>query len=185
MQQGYRYDLSEPTGRNFHPDFRPELTPRQMLELGVFGGKYLTDCRAEFPASWFRRARLCPERHDPELNYFGVNASQSLAEWRKQGWIAPEDPRGWFQWYCRYYLGRRGPDDARQIGRWRAMARHVAQVRSACWPGDLGCRPRQRQALLHWAYDARRIGLRTSRAFLQVRHNVPVSDSLLRPPTPR
>jgi hypothetical protein len=128
-----------------------------MLALGVFGGRYMTDCRAEFPADWFAQARLCPERHDPKLNYFGVNASQSLAVWRRKGWIHPEDPRGWFQWYCRYYMGRRGPDDERQIKRWKAIRRHVTQLRNACFPGDFSCRPRQRQALLHWAYDSRRM----------------------------
>jgi hypothetical protein len=157
MQRGYEYRLAAPTGRHFHPDFEPELTPRQMLELGVFGGKYLTDCRAEFPDSWFAKAKLSPEFHDPSLNYFGVSASQPLATWRKKGWIFHEDPRGWFQWYCRYYLGRRCSDDERQIRRWRAMRRHVAQLRKACRRGDLTCRPRQRQALLQWAYDSRRI----------------------------
>jgi hypothetical protein len=157
MQRGYEYTLTAPAGRRFHPDFRPELTPREMLTLGVFGGKYLTDCRAEFPASWFANARLCHERHDPALNFFGVNASQPLAVWRKKGWIYREDPRGWFQWYCRYYLGRRCPDDERQIRRWSALRRHVAQLRGACRPADLSCRPRQRQALLHWAYDSRLI----------------------------
>lgn len=155
MQQGYQYELVAPAGRCFHPDFRPELTPREMLTLGVFGGKYMTDCRAEFPASWFAKARLCPDFHDPALNLFGVNASQPLAAWREKGWISPEDPRGWFQWYCRYYRGRRGPDDERQIGRWRAVRRHVAQLQQACPWGHWGCRPRQRQALLHWAYDSR------------------------------
>ncbi len=157
MQHGYAYPLTAPRGRRFHPDFRPELTPKQMLTLGVFGGKYLTDCRAEFPASWFRSAKLCSDHHDPTLNLFGVNASQPLATWRKQGWLYHEDPRGWFQWYCRYYLGRRCPDDARQIRRWRAMRRHAVQLRNACDRGDLSCRRRQRQALLHWAYDSRRI----------------------------
>jgi len=157
MQRGYEYALTAPAGRRFHPDFRPELTPREMLTLGVFGGKYLTDCRAEFPASWFANAKLCHERHDPALNFFGVNASQPLAVWRKKGWIYREDPRGWFQWYCRYYLGRRCPDDERQIRRWSALHRHVAQLQAACRPGDLSCRPRQRQALLHWAYDSRLI----------------------------
>jgi hypothetical protein len=156
MQRGYTYELTEPPGRNFDPAFRPELTPKQMLRLGVFGGKYLTDCRAELPADWFARAKLCHERHDPALNFFGVNASQPLAVWRKKGWIYRDDPRGWFQWYCRYYLGRRGPDDERQIRRWRAVRRHVVQLERACEPGDYDCRPRQRQALLHWAYDARR-----------------------------
>ena len=157
MQRGYVYELTEPEGRHFHPDFRPDLTPKQMLELGVFGGKYLTDCRAEFPPDWFEHARLCPARHDPASNYFGVSASQPLAVWRKKGWIYHEDPRGWFQWYCRYFLGRRCPDDDRQIKRWRAVRRHVAQVQKHCPQGDESCRPRQRQALLHWAYDSRRI----------------------------
>jgi len=157
MQRNYRYILSEPAGRNFHPQFKPDLTPKQMLEAGVFGGKYLTDCLNEFPASWFKRAKLCGQRHDPALNCFGVNASQPLSVWRKQGWIHPDDPRGWFQWYCRYYLGRRGSDDDRQVKRWKAMTRHIAQIRHGCMKGDLLCRRRQRQALLHWAYDSRRM----------------------------
>jgi hypothetical protein len=157
MQQGYVYYRTEPAGRNFAPGFRPELTPKQMLQLGVFGGRYMTDCRREFPESWFTRAKLSPGRHDPRLNYFGVRASQPLAVWRRNGWIHPQDPRGWFQWYCRYYLGRRTRDDARQIRRWRAAARHAAQVRQHCEAGDHECRPRQRQALLHWAYDSRGI----------------------------
>ena len=157
MQQGYVYYLTEPVGKNFHVDFRPELTPAQMLKLGVFGGKYMTDCRKEFPDKWFKGAKLCHERHDPALNYFGVNASQPLSVWREKGWIWPDDPRGWFQWYCRYYMGRRCPDDERQIKRWNAMQRHVAQVRKFCKQGDLRCRRKQRQALLHWAYDSRKI----------------------------
>jgi hypothetical protein len=157
MQKNYIYDRIEPVGKNFDDGFEPQLTPREMLELGVFGGKYMTDCRDEFPASWFRKARLSPERRDPKLNFFGVNASQSLKEWRRKGWIYPDDPRGWFQWYCRYYMGRRSLDDDRQIRRWRQMARHVAQIRSGCERRDLTCRRRQRQALLHWAYDSRLI----------------------------
>ena len=157
MQNDYVYDLTAPIGENFHPEFRPDLTPKQMLEMGVFGGKYMTDCRAEFPKAWFTHARLCLDRHDPEANYFGVNASQPLSAWRKNGWIYGEDPRGWFQWYCRYYMGRRCPDDERQIKRWRAMRRHIAQIRNHCRQGDLRCRRKQRQALLHWAYDSRRL----------------------------
>jgi hypothetical protein len=157
MQHGYTYYRTEPAGRHFSPAFTPELTPSQMLRLGVFGGKYMTDCRDEFPKAWFTRARLCAERHDPRLNCFGVNASQSLAVWRRNGWIRAQDPRGWFQWYCRYYQGRRSPDDDRQIRRWRAIARHVSAIRRNCEPGDLDCRRRQRQAVMHWAYDGRRI----------------------------
>lgn len=155
MQSGYEYCRTEPEGRNFHPGFRPELSPAQMLSLGIFGGKYMTDCRAEFPATWFANAKLCHEEHRAELNYFLVNASKPLAYWRAKHWIHPDDPRGWFQWYCRYYSGRRHADDGRQIGRWRAMRRHVAQLEAHCAKGDCSCRPRQRQALLHWAYDSR------------------------------
>ncbi|MFT5141987.1 MAG: hypothetical protein ACI80V_002029 [Rhodothermales bacterium] len=157
MQQGYCYFLIEPIGQNFHPGFQPELTPREMLELGVFGGKYMTDCAGEFPSDWFENARLCSDRRDPKLNFFGVNASQPLAEWERKGWLFEDDPRGWFQWYCRYYMGRRGPDDDRQIKRWRAMRRHIAQIKVNCPEGALDCRPRQRQALLHWAYDSRKM----------------------------
>lgn len=157
MQAGYEYFLTEPVGKQFDPDFQPELTPKEMLELGVFGGKYMTDCTDEFPAAWFKNAKLCSERHDPALNYFGVNASQPLSEWRRKGWLYEEDPRGWFQWYCRYYMGRRCPDDERQIKRWRAISRHIAQIKKNCRPGDLECRPKQRQAVLHWAYDSREI----------------------------
>jgi hypothetical protein len=155
MQSGYRYRLTAPEGEAFAADFRPQLSPAQMLELGVFGGRYLTDCRDEFPEAWFDKAKLDPAGPNPDLNFFGVSASKPLSYWREKGWIWPDDPRGWFQWYCRYYLGRRCEDDARQIARWKAMTRHIGQIRKNCVRGDLLCRPRQRQALLHWAYDAR------------------------------
>jgi hypothetical protein len=129
-----------------------------MLEMGIFGGKYMTDCRHEFPLSWFENAKLCPERHDPKLNYFGVNASQPLSIWREKGWIYEDDPRGWFQWYCRYYMGKRLPEeDNRQINRWKAIKRHIAQIKRNGSIGGLVCRPKQRQAILHWAYDSRKL----------------------------
>lgn len=156
MQKGYRYTLREAPGQSFDPEFTPDLTPRQMLELGVFGGKYMTDCRSEFPETWFANAKLSPGAADPHLNYFKVNASKPLAYWVEKGWIHPQDPRGWFQWYCRYYMGRRTEDDARQIKRWKGMRRHIAQLKKNCEPGDVTCRPVQRQALLHWAYDSRK-----------------------------
>lgn len=159
MQKSYTYELTEPIGEHFDPEFTPDLTPKQMLKLGVFGGKYMTDCRDEFPADWFKDAKLCHEKHDPSLNYFGVNASQPLRVWLQKGWInSRHDPRGWFQWYCRYYMGRRLTDeDRKQIKRWKAIRRHVGQIRKFCHPGDQLCRPRQRQALLHWAYDSRKM----------------------------
>jgi hypothetical protein len=158
MQADYVYALAAPVGKDFDPAFKPELSPKEMLQLGVFGGRYMTDCRDEFPSDWFEHAKLSPDRADPSLNYFGVDASQPLSVWRSKGWIAPEDPRGWFQWYCRYYLGRRLPaEDTRQIARWKAMRRHIRQIQINCEPGNIFCRRRQRQALLHWAYDSRKI----------------------------
>ncbi len=153
MQADYRYELAALTGEDFAADFCPIFSPQEMLEMGVFEGKYCNDCRNEFPPSWFENARIS-EAPDPDLNYFGVKSRQPLSVWREKGWIYGPDPRGWFQWYCRYYLGRRLPEiDAIQIKRWRGFARHAGQIRANCAPGDIFCRPRQRQALLQWSYD--------------------------------
>lgn len=138
-------------------DFKPELTPKEMLELGVFGGNYFDGDYEEFPKDWFENARMTRANPDPKLNYFEVSASQPLSVWQEKGWINPQDPLGWFQWYCRYYQGRRSKDDDRQIKRWKAMKRHIAQIKKGCSPGDLTCRRKQRQALLHWAYDSRKM----------------------------
>ena len=154
LQSGYAYELEAEVG-DLAYDFTPDLTPKQMLELGVFGAHYFEGHHAEYPSDWFKEAVISAV-HDPSKNYFGVDASQSRQEWERKGWIYPEDPRGWFQWYCRYYQGRRIPEeDARQIKRWRAIRRHVSQIQSACRAGDELCRPRQRQAVMHWAYDSR------------------------------
>ncbi len=157
-QRNYAYVLSKREGKDFSPEFEPELTPKEMLELGVFGGVYFCDKPKELPAQWFKRARLTEDaKPNPMLNLFEISASQSLETWQKKGWIHPDDPRGWFQWYSRYYLGRRlEVEDQRQIRRWKAMKRHVAQIRNSCPKSDLSCRRKQRQALLHWAYDSRK-----------------------------
>ncbi len=160
MQKDYSYELTESEGKNFDPRFRPDLTPKQMLALGVFGGVYMRDCTDEFPQDWFTKAKFQDKdsyERDPEINLFKVNASQPLSVWKKKGWIYKDDPRGWFQWYCRYYLGRRCPDDDRQIKRWKAISRHIYQIKYNCRPEDMICRPVQRQAILHWAYDSRKI----------------------------
>lgn len=157
MQSNYCYTLTEAIGKNFDPEFTPDLSPKEMLKLGIFGGKYMTDCQEEFPQDWFLEAKLCTEKHDPNLNYFGVNASQPLSVWKEKDWIHPDDPRGWFQWYCRYYMGRRHEDDLRQIKRWKAIKRHIAQIKKNCESRDTNCRRKQRQAVLHWAYDSRKI----------------------------
>jgi len=158
MQSGYTYTRTKKPGAHFDPDFKPHLTPQEMLKLGVFGGLYFGDKPKEFPAAWWKDAPLSPDgKQHKELNLYKVNASQPLSVWKAKGWIHPDDPRGWFQWYCRYYLGRRHEDDARQIKRWKAITRHASQIVHNCRPGDQFCRPRQRQAILHWAYDPREL----------------------------
>jgi hypothetical protein len=136
-------------------DFYPSYTPKEMLEMGVFEGKYLNAIRKEFPADWFTKAKLAKDKADESLNYYGVKSRKSLSHWKEKGWIHKQDPLGWFQWYCRYYMGRRTPDDARQIKRWKSfVSRHRAQVISACPLGSgKECRPRQKQGLLQWAWD--------------------------------
>lgn len=153
MQSSYCYKIEAPTGRDFASEFKPHFKPRQMLEMGIFEGRYCNDCIGELPKEWFENARIS-EKPDPTLNYFGIKSRQPLSVWRQKGWIYGPDPRGWFQWYCRYYLGRRLPEiDSIQIKRWRAFARHAGQIRANCEPGDVFCRRRQRQALLQWSYD--------------------------------
>ncbi|MCC7260341.1 MAG: hypothetical protein IT567_04845 [Alphaproteobacteria bacterium] len=153
MQQGYAYELVAPVGGDFAEGFTPFFSPKEMLVHGVFEGKYCNDCREELPEDWFTEARLS-DVPDPKKNCFGVKSRQPLSVWQENGWIYGPDPRGWFQWYCRYYLGRRLLDvDEKQIKRWRAFARHAAQVKANCDPHNFLCRPRQRQALLQWSYD--------------------------------
>ncbi len=156
-QKNYIYFLTEPEGKNFDSEFKPDLTPKEMLELGIFGGLYFNDRSKELPKSWLAKAKLSKTK-DINLNYFKVDASQPLSVWQKKGWIYKDDPRGWFGWYCRYYLGRRIPEeDKRQIKRWKAMVRHITQITNNCKKGDFSCHTKQRQALLHWAYDSRKI----------------------------
>lgn len=152
--QNYEYVTTEEVGQNFDAEFQPDLSPKQMLELGVFGGNYFEGYVDEYPPEWFKGAKIS-KKHDKSINYFDIDASQSRQEWQRKGWMYAEDPRGWFQWYCRYYMGRRIPDeDKRQIKRWKNIKRHTSQVQKYCQQGDINCRPRQRQALLHWAYDS-------------------------------
>ena len=154
MQNGYEYDLFEPVGQNFADDFNPELTPKQMLELGIFEGHYLNDCMYEYPREWFNNARLSIDKPDEKINCFGVKSRQPLSVWKQKGWIIEPDVRGWFQWYCRYYMGRRLEDvDKMQIKRWKSFKRHKIQLMKHCMVMDFECRKKQRQALLQWAYN--------------------------------
>lgn len=158
LQRGYAYNLTAKMGVLDDSTFRPDLTPQQMLELGVFGGTYFDGEHREYPQGWFKKAKLSADgKYNVQCNLFGIRASQSREIWLEKGWIHPDDPRGWFQWYCRYYMGRRHTDDERQISRWSKMTRHIRWMQNACPVGELSCRPRQRQALLHWAYDSRKL----------------------------
>ena len=139
---------------DFYKSFKPDLTPKKMLEFGIFGGSYLGDTIKEFPNSWFARAKIS-KTFNVKLNYFQIRAGLSLKEWEKRGWIMKEDPRGWFQWYCRYTIGRRMPEiDKIQINRWRAFGpRHIGGIKKNCPKKNFSCRRKQRQALLQWAYN--------------------------------
>lgn len=159
MQKNYQYELVQKEGDlsdlETQYGFKPELTPKQMLELGVFEGKYLNDCLSEYPKAWFVNAKLSKVAN-PELNFFKSKSRRPLSEWEKNGWIIGKDPRGWFEWYCRTYRGRRDPEvDAKQCARWKSFIRHKGQIVANCDTHDMSCRPTQRQALLQWAYDSR------------------------------
>lgn len=172
MTKNYTYTLTENPGQNLA--FQPYADPDEILCAGAFEGKYLNDCIEEFPAEWFLKAialgKLSPQGGDVSLNAFEEHSRLPLSSWQKSGWVpshhkSKKDPilsdpeknpdiRGWFQWYCRYWMGRRLPElDEVQIKRWRAFTRHAGAIRANCDPHDLTCRPRQRQALLHWAYN--------------------------------
>ena len=139
---------------NCYEIFKPELSPKQMLAYGVFGGSYLGDTIYEYPKSWFTNAKLS-KTYDATLNYFQIRAGLSLKKWKEKGWIMQEDPRGWFQWYCRYFNGRRIPEiDEIQISRWKSFGpRHIGGIKKNCPKKFFNCRKKQRQALLQWAYN--------------------------------
>ena len=139
--------------KEFYKDFEPELSPKKMLELGVFGGSYFGSNIKEYPKTWFKKAKIS-KNFDVSLNCFRVKSGLSRDHWIKKGWIFKEDPLGWFQWYCRFSMGRRIPHiDQIQIKRWKNFKRHLMAIKKNCDEGDFNCRKRQRQAILQWAYD--------------------------------
>ena len=139
--------------KDFYKIFKPELSPKKMLRLGVFGGSYFGLKIKEYPKNWFRKVKIS-KNFEVSLNRFKVKSGLSRKEWLKKGWIYKEDPLGWFQWYCRFCNGRRIPHiDEIQIKRWKNFRRHVMAIKKNCEPGDLSCRKKQRQAILQWAYN--------------------------------
>ena len=140
--------------RDFYKLFKPELTPKKMMKLGVFGGSYFGGNIKEYPKSWFKNAKLS-KMFNVNKNRFKVASGLSRKEWIDKGWIFKEDPLGWFQWYCRFKNGRRIPRiDEIQIKRWKAFGnRHVSAIKKNCAPGDIHCRRKQRQAVLQWTYN--------------------------------
>lgn len=159
FQKEYKYKLSRNYGdikdlmNKYH--FYPFYTPKEMLEMGVFGGKYITEigAMAEFPSEWYTTAKLSDE-YDANLNYFKIKASSSLKDWENNKWIKGEDKHGWFIWYCRTFIGRRNINiDKFQVERWRKIRRHQGQIIANCEEKDLRCRRAQRQVLLHWSYN--------------------------------
>jgi len=138
---------------NFYKLFKPQLTPKKMLELGVFGGAYFGLNIKEYPKSWFINAKIS-KNFDVSLNRFKAKSGLSKKEWQEKGWIFKQDPLGWFQWYCRFSNGRRIPHiDEIQIKRWKNFNRHVAAIKKNCESIDLNCRRKQRQAILQWTYN--------------------------------
>tara|TARA_Y100000748_G_scaffold299937_1_gene297616 strand:- start:420 stop:863 length:444 start_codon:yes stop_codon:yes gene_type:complete len=143
------------TNPNYAKLFKPELTPKEMLEAGVFGGYYFKNNISEYPKSWFKNAKISNDGFNVNLNYFNIKSGLTMDHWISKGWIFPEDPLGWFQWYSRYSMGRRLPEiDKVQIMRWKAFGpRHKGAILKNCLKQDYSCRPRQRQGLLQWAYN--------------------------------
>lgn len=159
MQTDYKYTLSENAGENFDENFTPKYTPGEMLKMGVFEGKYCNDQIGEFPQEWYLDAldNLSPEGADVKCNYFsGYKSRQSLQVWQEKKWVPcaddDKDLRGWFEWYMRYWIGRRIPHiDQIQISRWKKFKRHYVQIKKA----PFNKRQRQRQACLQWAWPIR------------------------------
>ena len=148
-------------------NFSPMLTPKEMLHKGIFGGTYFSELidYKEFPDDWFQgidKNFYCSEKYRIEVNFFKIKSGQSQKEWEEKGWIHKDDPRGWFEWYCKYYMGRRHDDDERQIKRWAAFCGPKGRWRNRIYSQLHRCECsvsssqdvsiRIQQSLLHWSY---------------------------------
>ena len=164
---------------NDYPEFRPNLSPYQVLNQGAFGGTYYRpifsgvtkkdykDVWKEF--SWSKKIKpgfLYETKCNPKINKFKVRSGTSLVFWESKGWIKAQDPYGWFQWYCRFFEGRRSPDDERQIKRWlgicgpkgRFKNRLINMIKNKNTNvNDYSVSPVIRQLLHQWGYELRSI----------------------------
>ena len=161
-----------------HPEFKPNLSPQQVLKMGSFGGTYFRpiyssitkkhykseDVIKEYPKSWFKGIdidkMIISSKYDKKVNKYGVKCGSDLEDWEGKGWIIKQDPYGWFQWYCRFYQGRRTDDDTRQIKRWMGVAgpngrfkkRLINMIKNKDSDiDDYTISPVIRQVLQHWA----------------------------------
>jgi len=145
------------TKATWDPEFTPSYTPMEMLDLGVFEGIY-TAAIQDIPAKYKKHKNVLKRGSDPDItiNHYGVKSRQSLKEWQKKGWTTELSPLGWWEWFVKYWEGRRDEkEDALQIGRWKSfVARHNAQVQAKCKAGNKDCHTKQRQGLLQWAWDS-------------------------------
>lgn len=156
--------------------FDPMLTPKEMLHQGIFGGTYFSELidSKDFPKDWFQELEesfYCSKKYLIEVNYFKVKSGQSQKEWEDKGWMHKDDPRGWFEWYCKYFVGRRHNDDERQIKRWLAFCGPKGRWRNIIYSKihSIGCgielsgdvSIRIQQSLLHWSYFVNEIDYQT------------------------
>eukprot|EP00090_Calanus_glacialis_P019018 TRINITY_DN29344_c0_g1_i1.p1 TRINITY_DN29344_c0_g1~~TRINITY_DN29344_c0_g1_i1.p1 ORF type:complete len:302 (+),score=90.68 TRINITY_DN29344_c0_g1_i1:38-943(+) len=162
-----------------HPEFKPNLTPKEVLQKGSFGGnyfrpiyssvtkqKYGKEVWQELPKDWLEgldiKNQVSSSFYDNSRNKYKVKCGASLEEWENSGWMDKQDPYGWFQWFCRFYQGRRTEDDERQIGRWARCAGETGRwknnliskiVKAGCAWDNYAVSPVVRQTLQHWAYQ--------------------------------
>lgn len=160
-----------------YPDFKPNMTPREIFRQGSFGGtywrpiyskitnKHYKNQHKKYPKTWWSGIPdnlLVSESCDKTKNKYGVNVGTSLDFWESKGWITEHNPYGWVDWYCGFYNGKRGPDDERQIARWKSLAGlngrfrkwliNIIKKKNGSW-NDYAISPKIRQTLLHWGYE--------------------------------
>ncbi len=159
-----------------YPEFQPNLTPRQIFQLGSFGGTYwrpiyseinkknYKDVHKTYPKSWWKgisEEDLSSEEYDKTKNKYGVEVGTSLEFWENKKWIKESHPYGWVHWYCDFYRGKRCEDDERQIKRWKALAGPRGRfmrflvtktLEKNTDYKDKSVSPKMHQVLQHWGY---------------------------------